>query len=291
MLVRHIGWVDRPILIRIDALSFRTFMPALLFYNIYTSDLSKDFNAKMVVFSLISLFVIVGLSVVIVPKLEPSNPKRAALCQAIMRSNFVLFGVAVTDSLYGPGKASTVSLLSAVLIPVMNAIAVILLEYYRGGHVKPKALFFSVLKNPLVIASACGLVTLLMGITLPAVIQEVIKDLAGVTTPLCFLTLGGSLSIAGFSKNIRQLAVGLTARMVLIPLVFLTLSVLLGFRQMDLAALMVMFAAPTAVSTFTMAQQMGADGELAGQLVAGSTLLSVLTIFVLTFTFKTMGIL
>ncbi len=79
--------------------------------------------------------------------------------------------------------------------------------------------------------------------------------------------------------------------MAIIPLVFLTLLVLLGFRQMNLTALIMMFAAPIAVSTFTMAQQMGADGELAGQLVAGSTLLSVFTIFVFTFVFKTLGVL
>lgn len=54
---------------------------------------------------------------------------------------------------------------------------------------------------------------------------------------------------------------------------------------------MVFFAAPTAVSSFTMAQQMGSDGELAAQLVALTSGLSLGTIFLITFLFRSMGLL
>jgi predicted permease len=41
----------------------------------------------------------------------------------------------------------------------------------------------------------------------------------------------------------------------------------------------VLFAAPVAVSSYPMAVALNADGELAGQLVAFSTLFSLFTIF------------
>jgi malate permease and related proteins len=64
---------------------------------------------------------------------------------------------------------------------------------------------------------------------------------------------------------------------------------LLGFRGEALLGLMVLFASPTAVSSYTMAQQMGADGKLAGQLVAFTTGVSLLTIFLFVFLFKQLG--
>ena len=52
---------------------------------------------------------------------------------------------------------------------------------------------------------------------------------------------------------------------------------------------MVMLAAPTAVSSFTMAEQMGGDGELAGQLVVFTSAVSIITIFLWIFLIKQYG--
>ena len=79
--------------------------------------------------------------------------------------------------------------------------------------------------------------------------------------------------------------------MVIIPLLAMPAAVLLGFRGVDLAAIMAFFCSPTAVSSFTMAQQMGADGELAAQLVALTSVMSLFTIFVCTYIFQAMAFL
>lgn len=56
-----------------------------------------------------------------------------------------------------------------------------------------------------------------------------------------------------------------------------------------MVALMALLASPTAVSSFTMAQQMDGDAELAGQLVVFGSLFSILTIFLWTFLLKQIG--
>ena len=53
---------------------------------------------------------------------------------------------------------------------------------------------------------------------------------------------------------------------------------------------MIMFGAPTAVSSFTMAQQMDGDSELAGQLVVFSSAFSILTIFIWIFILKQLNL-
>ena len=62
-----------------------------------------------------------------------------------------------------------------------------------------------------------------------------------------------------------------------------------GFRGESLCAMMILFAAPAAVASYPMAVAMGADGQLAGQLVCTTTVLSVFTIFAWTFVLRTLG--
>ena len=63
----------------------------------------------------------------------------------------------------------------------------------------------------------------------------------------------------------------------------------MGFRDIELASVLIMFSAPTAVSSFTMAEQMGADSELAGQLVVFTTAISIVTIFLWVLLIKQLG--
>ena len=50
-----------------------------------------------------------------------------------------------------------------------------------------------------------------------------------------------------------------------------------------------MTAVPTAVSSYVMAKEMEADGVLAGQIVAVSTAVSILTVFLWVFSLSSLG--
>lgn len=98
-------------------------------------------------------------------------------------------------------------------------------------------------------------------------------------TPYCLIVLGGSIHLSRFGDYGRSLWLAVLGKSVIIPLVFIPLVVLAGFRGDALAALAVMLACPTAVSGYTLANQCGADGELAAQLIVVTTLFSVVTMF------------
>ena len=74
------------------------------------------------------------------------------------------------------------------------------------------------------------------------------------------------------------------------PLVMLPIAYALGMRGAQFATLMIVFGSPTAVSSFTMAEQMGGDPDLAAQQVALTTIFSSITMFAMIFIFKTLGI-
>ena len=77
---------------------------------------------------------------------------------------------------------------------------------------------------------------------------------------------------------------------ILSPLIFLSLALAAGMRGVALACVFIAFGAPTAVSSFPMAQQMGGDGELAAEVVAVTSTFSILTTFLFVFALKSMGL-
>lgn len=290
-LARMAKIISRDSMQQMDKLLFRLFMPTLLFKNIYTSDLSSNFNIKLVVFSVLTLLAVFIIALLVPPRFERDHNKAASIGQAVIRSNYILFGIAVAESIYGKGNAGVVSLMGALAVPMTNALSVVILELNRSGKASPWKIFLSILKNPMVAAALLALSMQLFRIQLPDLIEGVVGDISDVTTTLCFISLGVSLDLSAMRNNRRPLAFGILLRMVLVPLIFLPLSIWCGFRGQDLCALMIMFAAPAAVASYPMAVAMGADGQLSGQLVVGTTLVSIFTIFVFTFFFRSFGLL
>lgn len=289
--VRKTGLMDRSTMRSVDKLTFRLFMPVLLFKNIYETDLSQSFEPREVLFAVLALLAIFPLALFLPSRLVKDRGKAAAIGQAMMRTNYILFGIAVAESIYGEGDIGPVALLGAFAVPITNAFSVVILEMSRSGKTAPAKLLLSILKNPMVLAALAALVMIAAPFRLPALLWGVVKDIAGVTTTISFISLGVSLDLGEARANHRPLAIGTALRMALIPLVFLPLSVALGFREQSLCGLMVLFAAPTAVASYPMAVAMGADGPLAGQLVCSTTVLSVFTMFCYTFLFRGLGLL
>lgn len=275
---------------KVDNMIFKVFMPTLSFYNIYKTDFSKLNTIGYILYGVAVLMLLFLLAMTVVPKYVKPRPTAASYGQAIFRSNYLIFGAAVAESIYGAGNIGIVSLLGAVAVPLFNAQAAILLETARQGTASTKKLLLAIAKNPTVIATVMGLAVNFSGIVLPELVLGVVEDLSGLTTPLSFLSIGVSLSLGAVSKK-GYLTSGILLRLVLIPLVFVAIAVLLGFRGQELCALLILFAAPTAVSSYPMAVAMDADGDFAAQMVAYTTVFCLPTIFLWTLLLNSMHML
>lgn len=201
------------------------------------------------------------------------------IVQGIFRSNFILFGVPIATSLYGQEQAGTIAILLAFVIPLFNLLSIIALQVFSNQKTNVQSLFIDILKNPLIVASIIAFFFIFTMIKLPTLIESTMLDIAHVATPLALIALGGSFQFRGIGKYKKYLCIAILSKLVIVPVIFIPLSIFFGFRGMELTALMAMFASPTAVSTFTMAQSVKANDELAGQIVVMSSILSIITIF------------
>ena len=282
VLLRVTGVSDRATMKRVDNLIFKLTMPMVSFYNLYKTDFSQLDNLGYIVYGVSVLMLLFFAAMWIIPKFVHPRPTASSFGQAIFRSNYLIFGNAVAESIYGVGNIGLVSLLAAVAVPLFNVQASILLEAGRNNSASPKKLALAIVKNPTVIATVLGLAVNFSGLTIPSLALGVVKDIAGLTTPLSFLSIGVSLNLMAVSGKKGYLVSAISLRLVLIPAVFVAIAVMLGFRGQELCALMILFAAPTAVSSYPMAVAMDADGDFAAQMVALTTVFCLPTFFIWT---------
>lgn len=270
---------------------FRILLPLLLFRNMMESDLTGAFTPEtlgLIVFAAAGVLLTFLALYLIIPRLEPENARRGVMIQGILRSNMALFGIPVALSIYGEGNIAVVTLLVSFIVPLFNVTAVLALKLFQGGKPQWGHILRDIVTNPLILAIAAGTAFNLLHVQLPAPVQSAAWGLAGCATPISFLVLGASFTFASAAKNRRALMGVVLARLLLVPLVWLAIGALLGFRGQSMLALLMLFAPPTAVSSFPMACAMGGDADLCSEIVVFTSAFSVLSIFLWVFALKSL---
>ncbi len=288
-IVRKTDMISDKAVKEMNTVVFRVLLSTMMFFNIYQSDLSSDFDVRILIYAVVSLAVMFLIAAVIIRRRIADKTIAPVVIQGIYRSNFVLFGLQVTASICGRHNLGMASVLISVIIPLYNILAVFLFETYRNGNVNKKALIKGITTNPLIIASVAGLLTKLFDLHFIKLIDTTLSEISALATPMSLILLGATITFEGLKKYKKYLIVCTAGRLIIVPAVFITLAVVLGFRGNGLVALMVMFASPTAVSSFPMATQMGGNSELAGQIVAVTTVFSTISIFIFTYILKFYG--
>jgi len=288
--LKHLGMFDSKSLKVLNSLAFKALLPALVFNNIYQTDPSSGFDTRVILFAALSAFLIFGVFTLVTMLIVKDNRKRASLIQGISRSNSIIFSLPIVASIYGAERAGITAIVVGTVVPIYNALSVVVLSVFRNKKISPVKLILDIFKNPLILGSLAGILAMRSGLTLPVPIERAIGDLAKAATPLAILALGGSFNFSAVKENTKYIVYGVFSKLVVIPGILVPICVKMGFSGPELVTLMVMYAAPAAVSTYTMAQQMDADDVLAGQLVVFGSALSVVTIFLWIFGLRSMGL-
>lgn len=293
-LVNYTSLADGKLTKQANAIVFKIFLPCMLFYNVYQSDIGSEIHSRirLCIWAAGGLLILFVLLCLIVPRIVTQENQQGVVIQGIFRSNYVIFGVAVVQNMYGPKSTTTAAILSAILVPMYNFLAVVALLIFGEKRENDwKKIILDIIKNPLIISSVLGIIFSLLGIRLPTAVDTTVQDLAKLSTPIAFMILGGDLDFSKVKGNLKTAFVVLTIKLVILPLIMIPMVVMMGYRDADLLSGVLAYQTPVAVSSYIMAQQAGADGQLAGQLVVFSSVLSIFTLFVTIFILRTMGLL
>ncbi len=289
-IARRSGLMDEATVKGCNKLVFRIFLPVSLCRSIMRVTSDSAMSGALPLFAALGTLATFLACMLIIPRIEKENSRRGVLIQGIFRSNYAIFGIPLTEALFPQGDGGIAAMMVVAVIPVFNVLAVVTLETFRGGKFDLKRIVLGVLKNPLIWGCAIGFVVMKTGLRLPQAIDSTVDKLASLASPLALFALGASMRPGKVAGNARARAMSVSARLVIAPAVMLAIAYALGWRGVNFATLMIVFASPAAVSSFTMAEQMGGDPDLAAQHVVFTTILSSVTIFIMIFLFKTWGV-
>ena len=301
-LFRRTKLVDEGFCRKCNTFCFKTFLPLMIFMNVYNSDLESAVQPGAFLFAAAAVLVIFAAAFLIIPRIvkkgsvdSAGSPvsaasRQAAFIQCIFRSNFVIFGYQVVANVYGAGEAAVASVMAAIVVPLYNVLAVITLEYFTNSKNGLRPVILGIIKNPLIIGAVAALLFKLSGLTLPAPLHTGLSDMAGMATPLALVVLGGTFHFDALRRNAGALAIGTPGNIVVSRLIMVPIAAALGFRDANLLSLVIVFASPAAVNSYTMAAAYGHDPELAGQLVVVTSVLSMVSVFGWIFLLRTLGL-
>ena len=312
----------------LNKLCFRVFLPLLLFKNIYDIKNISDVGTywKIILFCAITIIVIFFLGLLFVKFMIPEDKQKGVLLQCIFRSNYAIIGIGLIELLaVGNETAKGIgAVISAVSIPLFNVLAIISLSIFvkdeNGKKPNPKEIIIKICKNPLIIGVLLGLIFLTIKsliinfggfvYTNDALVDQngnkanifleyngvgfiytTIKWLAQCASPVALIALGGGFTFSAIARLKKQIIIGTTIRVLIVPVTALIIAYFLGFNDIRyFPALIALFGTPVAVSSVPMASEMGNDSELAGQLVVWTSLTSSITLFLIIFTCAQIGI-
>lgn len=305
-LLKRAGIIDGSFVKLANRLVFHVFLPAKLFLNIYRIETVAEIELDYVVYASVAVLTVFLLALPAVLLIVKKQERRGALWQATFRSNYALVGIPLTESLFGEAGATVATLLSAPIIPLLNILAVISLSVFRNDGKKPsvRKILLGILKNPLIqsvliglfvvalrpLAAELGISYRLSNVT---PLFKALDYLGVVATPLALICLGAQFEFSAVKSLRREITFGVLMRTVIVPVLGIGTAYAFfrnSFTGAHFAAFIAVFATPVSISSVPMAQEMDADVTLAGQLVIWSTILSAISIFLISFFLREVGI-
>lgn len=298
-----------------NKLVFNVCLPCMLFINVYNIEGFSAINWEIVLYGVLMLVVIfiLGLGTAVAVTKVPE--RRGVILQCTFRSNIAIIGLSLASTLGGDEAVAVAAIVSSFTVPVNNILAVLSLSMFTADGCSNKNSFKGVLvnivKNPLIIGCALGLVFLGIREAQIAAFDEVVfsfskhtkflytavNNLKAIATPFALLVLGGQFEFSAVKGLLKEIVTGTLWRIVLAPLLGIGFAIVLTNMGIiscgvnEYPALVALFGSPVAVSSAVMAGSMGADEQLAAQLVVWTSIFSIFTIFAEVCILMSMGLL
>lgn len=264
----------------VDKLVYWVMLPALLFHKMSTSKIDPTLVGSYSIVILGSFVFAVCVSLLTVRLARLPGPVASSVMQGGVRHN-TFIALAVAESLYGAPGLELAVLASAMLIPVTNATIVpvlISLVPNQSSRGTVSALLHDIVRNPLIGSVAAGvLVNALWGAKIP-VLHDMTGLLGDAALPIVLLSIGASLKLRGLTASWFPISLALALKMAVFPAAIVVAAQFLGLNEMQTIVAMLFGTAPTAVSVYALARQLGGDAPLMAAIVTIQTTMSFLTI-------------
>ena len=261
---------------QVEALVYYFLFPVLLFQSILKSPLDLGATSSLIAAGLLMGLGGIGLAYALphLPGLGRPIDRRdhAASAQVAFRFNSFI-ALALAERLVGPQGLLLIAVLIGVCVPLFNVAAVWpMARHSDAGFVS------ALLRNPLIIATASGLLANVAGLRIPGWMDPTLSRIGAASLALGLMAAGAGMQFGSLARA-KTLAVSVLAiRHFILPLVAFALARAFRLDAPQTTILLAFSALPTASSCYVLASRMGYNGAYVAGLVTLSTLMGMVSL-------------
>ena len=254
-------------------------LPLMVFSDLAAADFRAEFDPKFVIYcmavTLLSICTIWALTEIFMKE----EDSKGSFVQGAYRSSAAILGMAFIKNMYQDTGMAPLMIIAAV--PLYNIFAVIILTVKAKGNkgrVNFRKTFINILKNPIIIGIFAGVLFSVLGIRMPNILTKTVNMIGDMTTPLALICIGATFEGRKAIKKLVPTCIATALKLVILPALFLPVAILLGFKNQEMMAIVIMLGSPTTISSYIMAKNMNNDAVLSSSIIVLTTLLSSLTL-------------
>lgn len=278
--LRKLNMIDDSFVKLSSAIVFTISLPALIFKEIALLDISLVFDPGIIGFIYIGTVLVFSFSWIVSLPLVKVPRDRTVFIQGAFRGNFAIIGLAIIANLYGNDILGKAALILAFTIPLYNLLSVVALTIplRKEEEIRKSDLLLKIITNPLVVAVIASVPFSYFNIPVHPVLLSTVDYLADLSIPLALLGIGGFMSFKEARVGLKISLIAAFIKLVFTPLLITYIAFLLGFKGSELGIIFILFGCPTAIASFIMAEAMGSNSKLAGNILLITTLGSIISI-------------
>jgi len=282
-----LGWVGRKIGIMkvgcvpiLNNFAYYIAFPALIFYSLYSIDLSIV-NLDILTVNLISIFAVMFLAFIVSSILKLDDKTKGLVIFASSFGNTVYMGFPLSELSFGIEGLGIASIISVVYMITGLTIGIAILEYYSLKKSSRGKILTKMIKIPLIWGAVLGLLLSYFMIELPDTLLKFFNMLGSSASPVALFALGVFLYGAIEKKNIDKVALISLMKLIILPTIVLVISILFNFSGKQKSVSILEAGMPIAITTFVLAEQFNMDKKMVANSIIITTILSLFTVSVM----------
>lgn len=256
-------------------LVFNYALPALLFMSISQADFQSAADEQMIALGLSVTAIFFIFSLLSTHMLFTERQDRGVIVQGCFRANLGVIGLAYAAKTFNTEDFAQAAVYMGALILLYNVLSVWVLNHYLPRKLKPGQTLLEMVKNPIIVAILLALMVSYWQLPMPEIATLSLDYFAQLTLPLALLCTGASIRFGQMKGHSLALIFATICKCLLYPLASVALGVTFNFTHTQLLTVMFMSIAPTAAVSFIMVKNMGGNADLAANIVAITTVVSV----------------
>ncbi len=256
----------------LEKLIYYVLFPALLFNSIARTRI--DFTTAAPALETAAITVLAGIALAWLARylFKPDEKVFASAFQTAFRFNSYV-GLAIAGRLHGEAGIAAFGILVGLVVPMCNIASVWALARHSETHFLKE-----LMQNPLILATAGGVLYSLSGLPLPELAHMLISRMGAASLACGLLCVGAALTLTNVHKHAGLIAYFTAVKLLAMPVAAIIAARMLGVEGVFFDMVILLAACPTATSAYVLAVRMGGDGRLVAQGITVSTLCGMIAL-------------